>query len=288
MKKIAFIGATGFLGKPVAQALIAAGFDLTILSRNIAQAQNDFPTARHIKGSMESEADLEQLLAGQDAVYLSLSVKQEEAPTDFHTEEQGIDLLLKVSRKLGLKRVAYLSSLVKNYQNMNGFDWWAFKIKNEAVEKIKSSGIPYSIFYPSTFFENLNTKNYRQGNFFLMVGDSEAKMWWISSKDYAAQVVKSFEILTTESREYVNQGHDGLTTDEAMKVFNANNPAGKLRIVKVPIFIFKFLGKFNQKANYGFHICEALNKYPEEFAAQATWQELGEPTQKLTDWAKER
>jgi hypothetical protein len=34
-------------------------------------------------------------------------------------------------------------------------------------------------------------------------------------------------------------------------------------------------GIFIQRFNYGWHICEALNKYPEKMDSQQTWNELG-------------
>lgn len=40
MKKIIVIGATGMLGKPVTKQLAHAGFDVTLLVRNINKAKN--------------------------------------------------------------------------------------------------------------------------------------------------------------------------------------------------------------------------------------------------------
>jgi hypothetical protein len=59
-----------------------------------------------------------------------------------------------------------------------------------------------------------------------------------------------------------------------------------LKIIKAPIGIMKFLGSFIQKLNYGWHICEALNKYPEKFESEKTWKELGSPSITLADYAK--
>jgi hypothetical protein len=46
------------------------------------------------------------------------------------------------------------------------------------------------------------------------------------------------------------------------------------------------MGLFNQKFNYGYYIVEALNKYPEKFEAQQTWDELGKPTISLKEFAE--
>ena len=46
------------------------------------------------------------------------------------------------------------------------------------------------------------------------------------------------------------------------------------------------MGVFIQKFDYGYHIVEALNKYPERFEAQQTWDLLGKPQITLKDFAE--
>jgi hypothetical protein len=54
-----------------------------------------------------------------------------------------------VTKALKIKRIAYLSSLLHFYQGINNFDWWIFRIKQKAMQKVKYSGIVYTIFYTS-------------------------------------------------------------------------------------------------------------------------------------------
>ena len=284
MKKIAFIGATGMLGKPVAQELINAGFKLTILARNAKKAQALFPKATIIEGSLESKEDIKKVLVNQDAVYLSLSVEQDAKPDDWHTEKQGIDNLIEVAKLLNTKRIAFLSSLVMNYQGTNGFDWWVFKIKHEAVEKIKASGLVYTIFYPSTFMDT-----YQQqiaGPSLQMAGISKFPMWFVSAKDYGKQVAKSFKILNdSESKNYIIQGLEPFDYQQANQIFIQNYPK-KLWLLTVPSFMLSLAAKFSQKMDYLGNIMESLNSYPETFQAESTWQELGKPEITLAQFAK--
>ena len=166
---------------------------------------------------------------------------------------------------------------------MNGFNWWSFEIKNNAVEMIKRSGISYSIFYPSTFMETLDHQM-KKGNKLMLVGRSEAPMWFIASGDYAKQVVKAFQIAGSSNQEYIIQGTEPYTFSEAAKIFK-DSYTQPLKIMKVPINIPRFLGKFVQMINYGANICEALNKYPEKFEATKTWIDLGKPSISLAQYA---
>lgn len=283
--KILFIGATGMLGKPVAAQLIRSGFDLTLLARDEAKARSLFPATKVVRGDVFDRSSLINAFAQTDLVYLNLSVHQSSREKDPQPEKEGIDNIIAAAKETGVKRLAYLSSLVHFYEGMNGFSWWAFRNKNSAVQKIKDSGIPYTIFYPSTFMETIPYQM-MQGNKVGILGRSEMPMWFIAASDYANQVARSFEIAGNENKEYTIQGPEALRSDEAAKIFLANYKKTKLSILKAPMWIMKFLGIFIQRFNYGWHICEALNKYPEKMDSQQTWNELGKPVTRLADYAK--
>lgn len=286
MKKILVIGSTGLLGKPVAFALQNAGFELTLFVRNDSLVKDIFPNTKIIKGDLAIKSDVEKAMQGQDAIFLNLSVKQTEKLTDFHAEGEGLDTIIEAAHKAGIKRIAYLSSLVHLYQGMNNFDWWVFRIKQEAVQKIKKSGIPYSIFYPSTFMESIFYQS-KQGSKIALGGKSEYPMYYISGKDYAQQVAKSFEVLPeSESYDFVVQGLEAFTQDAAAKEFIKYYTKENLGIMWAPMFVMKLMGVFSQKFNYGYHIVEALNKYPEKFEAQQTWELLGKPQITLKSFAE--
>ncbi|HEV7782383.1 MAG TPA: NAD(P)-binding oxidoreductase [Chitinophagaceae bacterium] len=294
MPRILFIGATGMLGKPVAKELIDAGFAVTLLARDPGKMQQLFPGSKIIKGDIFDRASLKKAFSGQDIVYMNLSVVQSSKNSHPQPEREGITNVIAIARETGIRRIAYLSSLVKNYQGMNGFNWWSFDIKQKAVEAIRSSGIAYSIFYPSTFMECLDQQMLR-GKKLMLIKGSVAKMWFVAASDYGKQVAKAFQQAgnspLAESRgqgaannqEYTVQGETGYNFDEAARVFIDNYKPGA-KTMSAPIGLLKFLGLFNQKMNYGARICEALNKYPEKFESQKTWKDLGKPSITLEEY----
>lgn len=283
--KILFIGATGMLGKPVAKQLIATGHDVTLFGRDENKLKAMFPAAKIVSGDIFNKDSLAKALNGQDAVYMNLSVTQNSKEKHPQPEREGIDNIIAAGKEAGIKRIASISSLVHLYQGMNGFDWWAFRIKHDAVEKIKKSGIPYSIFYPSTFMETFPYQMLR-GKKIAAMGKSKFPMWFIAADDFGRQVARSFDILTTENREYNVQGPEPLDFNQATTVFINNYQKAKLTVQRLPAGLIKFLGNFSQQLNYVWHICEALNKYPEKFESQLTWNELGTPTTRLADYAR--
>ncbi len=274
--KILFIGASGMLGKPVARELAGAGFDLTLLARNPEKLQAIFPGTRTVQGDVLDTASLRNAMEGMDAVYCNLSILPATTEKDPQTEREGIDAILAAAKATGLKRIAYISSLVHRYEGMNEFHWWAFRIKHRALQQIKESGIPYTIFYPSTFMETFPYQMLR-GNKIAMLGNSVAPMWFIAAEDFGRQVAQSFRLFNSGNREYSIQGPEPFTFGEANHVFAAHYKKAKLGRLKVPAGLMKFLGVFSPTFNYTWHICEALNNYPEKFESEQTWKELGKP-----------
>lgn len=287
MKKIIVIGGTGMLGQPVTQEFIKAGFEVTLFARNIQKSKQIFGNSiQVIEGNLNDTEKIRQAFQGQDGLYLNLSVEQKSNKSEFQPEREGLDNILNVVKQSSIKRIAYLSSLVHFYQGENGFNWWVFDIKQQAVEKIKNCGIPYSIFYPSTFMESFDKGAYRQGNNIMLAGTSKYKMFLISGSDYGKQVVNAFQ-LDNGNNDYIVQGQEGFTADEAAKFYIENYNKKKVTIMKAPISMLKFLGLFTNKFNYGANIVEALNNYPEKFEAQTTWQKLGIPQTKFIDYIKQ-
>lgn len=284
MKRIGIIGATGMIGQPVTYAFIEAGYEVRVFVRNIEKAKHHFINrVQYVQGDLEDRQAVTKFISGLDCLYLNLSVAQKSVKDDFQPERDGMDNILEAVKVFPVKRIGYLSSLVHLYESQNGFHWWAFELKKMAVNKIRSSGIPYSIFYPSTFMENFDKGAYRLGNFIALSGNSRFKMFLIAAKDYGRQVVKSFEI-EKGNQEFVIQGDEGFTADEAAIFFKQYCKNKKLMIVKLPFWFLKFAGIFSNKFQYGAKMIEALNNFPEEFEAEKAWDILGKPQTKFIDY----
>jgi nucleoside-diphosphate-sugar epimerase len=271
------------LGKPTALELLRAGFDVSMLARDTEKMQKLFPNINILKGDVFDSDSLQNAMQGQEIVYANLSIPQSSKKNEPQQEREGVANIIDAAKKSGVRRIGYLSSLIKDYQGMNGFNWWAFDIKQNAIDAIKNSGLNYSIFYPSTFMETID-KQMLQGNRLMMLGKSEAPMWFIAAKDYGVQVAWAMKKAGDNNQEYNVQGLEPLTFDEAAKQF-CENCKRRLTITRAPMTPVKLLGYLSQKMNYTANICEALNKYPEKFVSQKTWDELGKPSITMAQYA---
>jgi uncharacterized protein YbjT (DUF2867 family) len=288
MRRIAFFGATGMLGAPVARELMRRGWKLRALVRDLDKARQLLgPEAELLQGDLQNGADIARCLEGAEAAYLNLSVAPASRERDFQPEREGIRNFLEAARQHPLQVVGYLSSLVQRHQGAGGFDWRAFRIKQEAAEALRQSGIPALIFEPSTFMENFDKGSYRQGKMIALSGKSLHPMYFIAAEDYARQVAEAFARFEGRSRSYAIQGLEAFTADAAAEIFVRNSPEPGLGIIRLPFGLFRLLGRLTPTFSYGAKIVEALNHYPETFEAADSWAELGKPQITLAAYAKQ-
>ncbi len=283
IRSIAVIGATGMLGKPVAKKLKKEGFSVTAVVRDISRAQNTIGSEFHyVKGDVNSVDSLRSAFRDVDYVYISLSTQPKEKNADFKTEIDGIKNIIQAAKMANIKRIGYLSSLVKDY---SGFDWWMFDIKREACKMLLESEIPVTIFYPSNFFENLSELQLK-GSRVMLAGSQVTKSWWISAEDYGKQVAEAFRQDHEENREYPVQGLEPMNMEEAADVFIKHYPNKSLKKLKAPMWFFKLIKPFSAEVDFQYKIISAINHYDETFTAEATWEELGKPELTLKEWTR--
>ena len=283
MQKIAVIGATGMLGLPVVAQLVRSGFAVTALVRDPRRAGACLPPGtRIVQADVGNVESLKAGLSGQDAVYLNLSIDPSAKKDDFHTEAEGLDNIIAAARCAGIGRIAYLSAMI---EEQNPGRWWGIDIWTQAIARIKASGIAYTIFYATNFMETLPQKHVC-GQILPLVGTARHPNYWIAGRDYAQQVAKSFSIAGAANREYFAQGPEPLTYAEAASRF-AGSVANRLFVVTIPLTVLKWLGTVSRQADFSANIMEAILEYPEKFRAQMTWNELGRPTTRVEDFARQ-
>lgn len=289
VQTVGFIGATGMLGLPVALAFLKAGWHVKALVRDLEKAQKCLPSeVEIIIGDIRDANALYKVCIHVDFLYLNLSVDPSSRQHDYQPEREGLLQILEACRQTAVPRIVYLSSLVQHYQGMNGFSWWAFALKQTALWRIQESGIPHLIFLPSNFMETIPYK-LQIGNWLMLVGKGKYANHYIAAADYAQQVVRAIQrIPAGQSKQYIVQGLEGFTPLKTLQVYQANCKSARLKIIRVPLWFFHWSGKISPQADYGAHIIEALNEYPETFEAVDTWLELGTPTTTLAKFAKER
>lgn len=283
MKKITVFGATGMLGKPVTEELVKSGFVVKALVRDIAKAKKAFPLGvTLVKGDLEDKTAIREAMQQSDGIYISIANTYKDKEAEFNAEQHGLDNILQIAREMNIKQVIFLSSfLARNYQG----HWWLYLGKKSGIRRVKESGIPYTIFYPSTFMENFHNGMIRGSKVSAMKQPVNNKAWWIAGSDYGKMVGRAFTLDSALNREYAVQGPQAYTMKEAVEVFAANYSKAKLSVSLVPYQLIRFLGNFAPPIKYLVKMSEVSMNNQEVFESQNTYDELGGAETTIAEFA---
>jgi len=153
MKKVILFGATGNLGKEIAKEIIKQGYDLTVVVRNEAKARslNHITTNYRIADICNKET-LKDICKGHEIVVSALG--KSVSPNDKSKQSfREVDLnansnILEEAKKSGIKKFVYVSAFhSEKYLHLE-----YFKVHHEFTERLKNSGIDYSIIKPPAIF----------------------------------------------------------------------------------------------------------------------------------------
>lgn len=100
--RLTLFGATGRTGRHLLEQALAAGHDVTILARDPSKVAAESPRLTVLEGGLRDTAQIEQAVAGADAV-LSVLGPRENKPTFEIT--QGTETIMAAMKKHGVRRL---------------------------------------------------------------------------------------------------------------------------------------------------------------------------------------
>lgn len=188
MKKIAIAGATGYLGKYVLKELLKREIPTLALVRNSQKLQKFSSKLLQIE---KVEVTKPETLSGKfkdiDVVISTVGItRQKDNLTYMDVDYQANLNLLKEAQKAGVKKFIYISAIGgTKYPNLK-----IFQAKEGFVQKLKNSGINYSIMRPNGFFSDMQDflTMAKKGKVYLF-GKGDKKLNPIHGEDLAEVVV---------------------------------------------------------------------------------------------------
>ena len=153
MRKILLVGSTGNVGKKVGEELKQRGFDVTAVVRNEAKAKEVISFAHHfVVADVTNKNALKGVCNGMDVVISTLgksvSPNERSKPSFREIDLEANSYVLDEAVQSGVKKFVYVSAF--HAEELTHLEY--FRVHHEFSERLKQSGIDYSIIKPPALF----------------------------------------------------------------------------------------------------------------------------------------
>ena len=157
------------------------------------------------------------------------------------------------------------------------------KAKLAAEKAVKDSGIAYTIFNCTHFIESISL--YIRNGKAMIMGKQAHKIHWLSAEDYARMVSKSYEIRTSDNKNYTLIGPETYTMKEVLRKY-IEKVAPEIKITQVSLRFLDFIAlvSFNKKLKYVVDLMRYFDKIPEQYNNENLPVVLGQAETTLDDW----
>lgn len=226
---ILIVGATGTTGRETVPKLLARGIPVRVMTRDKDKALSlpGFSGAEIVVADPARPETLDAAFAGANKVFLI----PPSGPGADVCEQNLID----AARRAGVKHVVKLSASCATPDAPS----MALSFNYHGEQKLKASGIPYTILRPSSFMQNFMyyaPAIKSQGAVYQSLGD--ARMALIDTRDIADVAVAVLTSAGHEGKTYELTGPESLTYSEAAEKIGAAT-GRPVRYVDVPPAAFE-------------------------------------------------
>ncbi|MBK9933026.1 MAG: SDR family oxidoreductase [Cytophagaceae bacterium] len=239
MKKVILFGASGHVGRKVAEELARQHFELTVVIRNNAKAHyfKDIQ-AKIVNADVLKPDALRGICHGQDVVISTLgksvSPNDWSKPTFRQVDLEGNVNILNEAQKSGVKKFIYLSAFhAEKYPDLN-----YFAVHEQFSMILINSGIDYSVIKPPAIYSAfLDMIDLASKGRLVSIGSGEFKTNPIYEGDLAKIIVDNIH----QTNSIVEAGGKNIYSRiQMLEIIQQNvNPANKIQ--KLPLKLVKMV-----------------------------------------------
>lgn len=278
---ILVIGATGMLGRPVAQRLVSDGWRVRGLTRDTRRATERFGSDHEwVPGDVRDPGALLKAMDGCFGVHVNLRGTTPREAVDI--EVGGALAIAKTVSKAGVRRVTYLSGAGIEAANS---ELLPARIKQAAEAAIRSSSSGWTILRASHFMESLDL--FVRGRSAAILGRQPLAFHYLAADDYAGQVAAAFRNDGSAHRAITLLGPEAFTMEQALSRYLAiARPGVDLR--RIPLIVPRLIAKLtrNRELEMVVRLFDAFPRIPETGDGAEAEQLLGPATTTLDEWCK--
>ena len=251
------IGGTGTLGRQVVLQALTKGYQVRCLVRNFRKASflKEWG-AELVYGDLTRPETIPPCLKGITAVIDASTSRANELESLKKVDWEGKLCLIEAAKIANIQRFIFFSA-----QNVEQFDNIPLmKVKNGIEIKLKESGISYTIFRLSGFYQGL-IEQYAipiLENLPIWVTNENTYISYMDTQDIAKFCLRSLQIPQTKNQTFFLSGSKGWVSTEIINL--CEQLAGqKAKVQRVPLFILKLVSRFFSFFEWGQNISDRLS-----------------------------
>ena len=277
------VGGAGMLGRPVVEALLAAGQAVRVLGRNAASIAAAFGgRVDAVGGDVRDPGVAARAVAGVDAVHINLRAS---SPAEFETlEAAGAASIAAAAAREGVDRIGMLSGA--------GIEAGSLKLlpvraKQAAEAALRGSGVPWTIFRATHLMESLDLVV--RGKSAALIGKQPNPYHYLAATDYARMVVAAYVTPAAAGHAFTMLGPQAFTMREAMQVY-IRELRPDLKLSAIPLPLMRVVAALTRKTDLAHAVVlfDAFRRLPETGDRGVADRMLGRATTTLMEWCATR
>jgi uncharacterized protein YbjT (DUF2867 family) len=232
------VGATGVLGTEICSQLAGAGKPVRALVRKSSSPERVEALRRLgaelATGDLTDRASLDAACRGVQTVFSTATaiLSRQEGNTLDRVDREGQANLVDAAAAAGVKRFVFISFRM----DRDDVDFPLRAAKRATAERLRSSGIPWTVIEASIFMEvwlgphlGFDAANARAR----VLGSGDQKISWVSLYDVAALAIAAAESRDAENRTIPVGGPEALSPHEVIRIFEEKS-GRKFEVERVP------------------------------------------------------
>jgi uncharacterized protein YbjT (DUF2867 family) len=250
------IGGTGTLGRQIVLQALTKGYQVRCLVRNFRKASflKEWG-AELVYGDLTRPETIPPCLKGITAVIDASTSRANELDSLKKVDWEGKLCLIEASKVANIQKFIFFSAQnVEQFKNIP-----LMKVKNGIEIKLKESGIPYTIFRLTGFYQGL-IEQYAipiLENLPIWVTNENTYISYMDTQDIAKFCLRSLQIPQATNQIFFLSGSKGWVSSEIITL--CEQLAGQeAKVQKVPLFILKLFSRFFGFFEWGQNISDRL------------------------------
>ncbi len=250
------IGGTGTLGRQVVLQALTKGYQVRCLVRNFRKATflKEWG-AELVYGDLSRPETIPPCLKGITAIIDASTSRANELDSLKKVDWEGKLCLIEAAKIANIKRFIFFSTQnVEQFENIP-----LMKVKNGIEIKLKESGIPYTIFRLTGFYQGL-IEQYAipiLENLPIWITNENTYISYMDTQDIAKFCLRSLQIPQTANQTFFLSGSRGWVSSEIINL--CEQLAGQqAKVQRIPLFLLKFVSRFFGFFEWGQNISDRL------------------------------